>query len=91
MRTAGEGSPQLSGVVERVGSAKHPGVVLRLDQPCPGAAIISVHDCGGPLMLSLSLYLYGAKAASVAQREQQSWQKWMETNFPMAANASPVA
>jgi hypothetical protein len=42
-------------------------------------------------MVSLSLYLYGANAKSVAEREQRNWQKWMETNFPMAANASPGA
>jgi uncharacterized protein YndB with AHSA1/START domain len=91
VRTSGEGVPALGGVVGSLGSEKHPGAVILLEQPCPGAAIVGVHDCGGPLMVSLSLYLYGANAKSVAEREQRNWQKWMETNFPMAANASPGA
>jgi uncharacterized protein YndB with AHSA1/START domain len=80
----------LSGIVETVNAAgKEPRLIMRLKTPLPGVAIVLLQDCGGPLMVSLSLYLYGTNAPSVAERERQSWQKWMETNFPMAANASP--
>jgi uncharacterized protein YndB with AHSA1/START domain len=81
----------LSGTVETVSSSGKERLIMRLNQPLPGMAIVLLQDCGGFFMVSLSLYLYGPTAPSVAERERQSWQKWMETNCPMAANASPGA
>lgn len=81
----------LSGTVETVSSSGKERLIMRLSKPLPGMAIVLLQDCGGFFMVSLSLYLYGATAPSVAERERQSWQRWMDATFPMAANASPGA
>ncbi|HEX5757564.1 MAG TPA: SRPBCC domain-containing protein [Thermoanaerobaculia bacterium] len=75
---AAEGGPALAGVVERVGENR---VVLRVDQPGPGIAIVSVFACPG-VVTYVHLYLYGDEAAAVAAREQKSWRAWMEERFP---------
>jgi uncharacterized protein YndB with AHSA1/START domain len=79
--TAGSGAPPLSGIVEHRAARE---LLLRLDEPGPGAALAFVYDMGEQAAVSLHLHLYGVDAAAVAAREGGSWQEWMERSFPAA-------
>ena len=78
----GDGAPPLAGRVENVGNESHPELLLRLDEPAPGAAHLFAMDMGGQAFLSVRLYLYGEKAAAAAAREEPQWRAWMEERFP---------
>src|SRR5262249_36226239 len=60
--TAPEGVPSPGGVVERVPERPY-NALLRLDKPGPGTAALGAVNCGGPIMVTLSFYLYGDQAA----------------------------
>jgi uncharacterized protein YndB with AHSA1/START domain len=76
------GMPVLSGVVERVGPPEFPELLLRLEQPAPGIAHLFAMPMGGQVCLPVRVFLYGNDAAAIAQREDRSWQSWMQTQFP---------
>lgn len=81
------GVPALGGLVEHVNLGPHTAL-LRLDKPGPGVAAISAVNCGGPIMATLSFYLYGDQAAGNAARETPLWNAWIQERFPMPAEAS---
>lgn len=68
-----DATPQLGGVVEQTGPHN---ALLRLDAPTSGTAALSALNCGGPIMVLLSFYLYGDQAKAVAGREEAVWQGW---------------
>jgi uncharacterized protein YndB with AHSA1/START domain len=72
---AGTGVPTLAGVVERVGAND---LLLHMDQPVPGCALLGAYDCGGSAQLSTNLFLYGGRGAEVAAKEMPAWQAWMD-------------
>jgi hypothetical protein len=79
------GVPPFAGVVERATRMEQgQGLVLRLDEPAPGVAILGAQFCGC-LMASVSLYLFGAGAAAAAKRDEPAWQAWMNQRFPQPA------
>ena len=85
--TAAAGVPALSGVVEQV--TQSPGnALLRLDGPGPGTAALSAVNCGGPIMVTLSFYLYGDQAAGTVARETPLWHAWIQERFPMPSETS---
>jgi hypothetical protein len=57
--------------------------LLRLDKPGPGTAALGAVNCGGPIMVTLSFYLYGDQAAGTVARETPLWQEWIQERFPM--------
>jgi uncharacterized protein YndB with AHSA1/START domain len=71
--------PQMSGVVHRIGQSKHREMLLLLDEPSPGAAILSAYTWSDRVMVSIALYLYGAGAAEVAAREEPRWRGWLQS------------
>jgi uncharacterized protein YndB with AHSA1/START domain len=79
-RFAAAGGPTLAGVVERVGPAEHPELLLRLDQPAAGTSHLFAMPMGGQACLALRFYFYGADAAKVAAREEPLWQQWADAN-----------
>jgi uncharacterized protein YndB with AHSA1/START domain len=82
--TATDGLPRMAGVVDSVGRGMHPNtVLLRLETPTPGAAYVGAFACGGMVMVCMSVYLYGAKAKPAIDRDEPTWQKWMDERFPM--------
>jgi len=86
---AGTGAPRIAGVVEFVSEGKDQhNVLVRLEQPAPGTATIGSFDCGGMVMASVSLYLYGDVGLAAAKREEPGWQQWMGKLFP-APQAGP--
>jgi len=70
-------TPQrLSGVVEAVHqSAAHRYVVLRLDAPAPGIAVVGAYDHGGTATIGLSLYYYGEGADAAAATSESCWRE----------------
>src|SRR5207253_1249272 len=82
--TAPAGAPPLAGTVIYSGTDK-PTLILRLDQPGPGAAFMNTCPMGETVLLSVYLYLYGAKAADVAAKEKPKWDAWLAERFPAAS------
>src|SRR5262249_34162212 len=75
---------RMNGVVDSVGQGMHSNtVLLRLDTPAPGSAYIGAFSCGGMVMVCMSIYLYGADAKAIVERDEPAWQTWMEERFPM--------
>lgn len=89
-RTTAPDVPALAGVVERTGKGKNlHEVLLRLDEPAPGAALIGAYAWGGQSHVAISLHLYGERAAAAAERDEPVWQAWMDKHFkPFAAQES---
>jgi uncharacterized protein YndB with AHSA1/START domain len=84
-----EGAPALAGVVEWAGQPAWPEELLvRLDEPAPGIAMLVLHPMDGRVYLTARIFLYGERAGEIAAREEPRWQKWMNERFPMA---DPVA
>jgi uncharacterized protein YndB with AHSA1/START domain len=82
------GAPPLAGIVENVGEGKRPHqFILRLDEPAPGLCFLHTFDCGGPVMASIGLYLFGDRAPAVVARDQALWQAWMNAHFRAVADA----
>lgn len=82
-KTAGNDVPLLAGTVER---ADHGGrqcaLMLRLDQPAPGVALLGTYEWAERVQTSVNLYFYGDDAADVAKRAKASWTAWMQKHFP---------
>lgn len=86
------GLPALGGTVEEVLENDHmKNVLVRLDAPTPGVASVGAFNCGGPIQVCLSLYLYGDRAAAAITRDQPLWQKWLSERFPSEMPASGVS
>jgi uncharacterized protein YndB with AHSA1/START domain len=79
------GAPRIAGVVERVRQdAKTREILLKLDQPGPGIAVVSTFAFEGKAQASLSFYLYGERAQELAERQREPWTKWFEALVPKA-------
>jgi hypothetical protein len=76
-------APPLAGVVERVAESEHSrGLMLRIDEPAPGVAIVFVYSYRGDLYTHFHAYLFGDEAPTVAARHKPPWQAWMQEHFP---------
>jgi hypothetical protein len=85
--------PPLAGVVERgagEGTNAHE-VLLRLDEPAPGVALVGAYTWGGQTYVMVSLYLFGDRAHAVASRDEPLWHAWMNELFTPAEVASKEA
>ena len=71
------GAAPLTGVVETVGPESHPNqMIVRLDQPAPGAAVLSTCGMGEQAFFVGSFYFFGPKAAEGLQAEK-AWQDFL--------------
>lgn len=79
------GAPRFAGVVERVEqSPASRQVMLRLDEPAEGIAVIGLYTIGGTAHAMVTLYLYGDDAARFAG-DREVWQRWLQnTSTPDA-------
>jgi uncharacterized protein YndB with AHSA1/START domain len=84
----GAGAPALSGIVESLNKQSGPYLMVAMNEPVPGIALISANNCGGQVLVSATLYLYGNKAANVIPKEQAAWQAWMNEHFPAPVPAT---
>ncbi|HUB82724.1 MAG TPA: SRPBCC domain-containing protein [Bryobacteraceae bacterium] len=71
------GTAPLAGVVEKTGPQAHPNqVIVRLDEPTPGAALLSTCGMGGQTFFVGSFYFFGPKAKEGLTAEKP-WQDWL--------------
>jgi hypothetical protein len=80
--TSAGGAPRFGGWVERTGSPEHPELLLRLDEPVPGAVHLFAMPMAGKVYLPVRVYFYGDGAAAAVGREEPLWQAWMIERFP---------
>jgi uncharacterized protein YndB with AHSA1/START domain len=85
--TAPAGVPAFSGVVEFQSDRPH-HALLRLDKPGPGVAALGAVNCGGPIMATMSFYLYGDQSADTVARETPLWDAWIQERFPSPAETT---
>jgi uncharacterized protein YndB with AHSA1/START domain len=72
----------LSGVIERIQQHAHERVlVMRLDAPGPGAALIGTAGAGPQVIVNVILYFYGEDAATRAAASEQRWRTWLGEQF----------
>lgn len=76
---------RLSGVVEvtRQGPRER-YVMLRLEEPAPGVALVATYGVGPRVNASVSLYYYGRDADARARASGERWRAWLEGK-PLAA------
>jgi len=71
------GTAPLAGVVEKVGPESHPNqAIVRLDEPSPGAAVLSTCGMGKDTFFVGSFYFFGPKATEGLKAEKE-WQDWL--------------
>ena len=80
-------APAFAGQVVRVGTADDPELLVRLDEPAPGAAHLFAMAMGPQTCVSARIYLYGDVAAAIAAREEPRWQDWISDRFRSPADA----
>lgn len=72
------GTPRLAGVVRRIHQdANFREVMIRIDEPAPGVAILGACMMGDEARAMASVYFYGADAAATAEAEQPQWTSWL--------------
>lgn len=82
------GASPMSGVVEWVADGRyHDGLLLRIDRPAPGAALLFVNSWHDSVHANFHAHLYGDEAATAAAREEPAWRAWMEERFPVAVGS----
>lgn len=87
-RRAGSGAPPLSGSMKCIAQDRSSRfVLLHLDAPCTGAALIGGRAADGGMRCPVSLHPYGEQAARVAGSEQPRWQAWLQSLLPQAPGA----
>jgi hypothetical protein len=83
------GASPVAGVVDWVADGEHhDGVMLNIDEPAPGTALLFANTWRDQVFTNLHAHLYGDEAAAVAARETPAWRAWMEERFPAGASAS---
>jgi uncharacterized protein YndB with AHSA1/START domain len=81
---------QLSGVVERIEQdAQQRFVLMRLDAPAPGVAIIGTYDARPLVNVSANVYFYGDNAAAHATASEQTWRAWLTESFARELTSAP--
>jgi uncharacterized protein YndB with AHSA1/START domain len=77
-RTLPQTPAKLSGIVERVEqTAKQCYVLVRLNQPAPGIALIGTYHADDATNASMAFYLYGDDAESRAAAAEPKWRDWL--------------
>ena len=73
---------RLSGMVERVQQdAKQRYVMLRLNSPAPGIALIGTYRTDSATNASVSVYYYGDDAEQHATASEPRWRHWFGEEF----------
>lgn len=76
-------SPEaLSGIVEHVHQdASQRYVLLRLESPSPGIALIGTHERSGVVSPGICRYFYGSDTADAARAAEMAWKEWLKATF----------
>jgi uncharacterized protein YndB with AHSA1/START domain len=87
--SSGDGVPPISGTVEPLSDIPNGRrIMLRLDEPASGVAMLGAFDCAGSVMVSINLYIYGERATDVTSRDEPLWHSWLSGAFPSVGMAS---
>ena len=79
--TSGSVAP-LTGVIERVQQDRTMRfMVIRLERPAPGVALIGTHDVGTTVYASANLYFYDDDASRKAAAAEPQWREWLRETF----------
>jgi uncharacterized protein YndB with AHSA1/START domain len=79
---AANGTPPFGGVVERIQqNATSRDMLLRLEQPGPGALLLGSFRHGGEAQALLMFYFYGPAAPDLAEQQRNVWGPWLERLF----------
>jgi len=71
------GTAPLSGTVEKAGPESHPNqLIVSLDEPSPGAAVLSTCGMGEHTFFVGSFYFFGPRAAEGLKAESE-WNDWL--------------
>lgn len=73
------GQPALAGRVEHAGERE---IVLRVDEPAPGYALVAAFEGGRGPLVNVHAWLHGPGAAEHAARERAGWEAWMRERLP---------
>lgn len=74
---AQDGTAPLAGAVELVGPESHPNqMIVQLDEPAPGVAMLSTCGFGESTFFVGSFYFFGPGSAEGLKAEQE-WQNWL--------------
>lgn len=85
-RTTAPEPERLSGVVEQVHQdMKVRWLLLRLDAPTSGVAVIGTYGAKQSVNVSMSLFFYGDEAEAVAAASEPRWRAWLGATFPDAS------
>jgi uncharacterized protein YndB with AHSA1/START domain len=77
-RETPDGAPRLAGRVERIHQdANSREVMMRIDAPAQGIAVVGSCTMGDEGRAMASIYFYGPDAAEVANAEQPKWSSWL--------------
>ncbi|WP_224369264.1 SRPBCC family protein [Hyalangium versicolor] len=87
-RSAPADAPPLAGSIERVDAdEKVRALLLLVDSPAPGSALVAAQSMGGNVHIVLSFYLYGEQAPAAVARDEPRWRAWLEGRFRQAGGA----
>jgi hypothetical protein len=78
-REAPAGAPRFAGVVEHLQQDhKFRELIVKIDQPLDGMALVGSFQRGDESRGLVVLYLYGDNAAAVVQQSQEEWSAWLK-------------
>jgi uncharacterized protein YndB with AHSA1/START domain len=81
LATLGKPEP-LSGVVESVRQdTTQRFILMRLDAPAPGVALIGTSGAGRNVTVSMCLFFYGDNATPVAAASEHAWRNWLGETY----------
>jgi uncharacterized protein YndB with AHSA1/START domain len=81
-RTATSAPERLSGLVDRVNQdAKQRYLVLRVEEPAPGVALIGMYRKDQGAAVSVLRFFYGESAGDRAAEAEPRWRSWLEQTF----------
>jgi uncharacterized protein YndB with AHSA1/START domain len=90
--TTGADAPPLGGIAEPLAEISHGHrLLLCVDEPALGVALLGAFNCGGPVMATVNLYLYGDRGSDAVTRDEPSCRAWMNAHFPSVGAASTVS
>jgi uncharacterized protein YndB with AHSA1/START domain len=64
-------------------------LVVRLDAPSPGVALVGVYDTGDTTNVSVVRYAYGEDSAARVTEVEARWRAWLDETFGEAPPPSP--
>lgn len=84
-RTTPQRPETLSGVIERIEQdGKQRVVIMRLDAPAPGVALVGTYGVGNSVNASVGFFFYGDDAEEAARSSEHKWKDWLRDLFSAA-------